>query len=833
MFASSFLIMDGAKKKWLFRFYAWAFITVGALVLFFSLRQLEWRQLDLRYGLIAIVTVGIGAHLNVKIPRVKVWVSVSDAFIFLSYLVFGGPATILLAALEAFYSSFKHNKTKFFHYYNAGIMACSWGVTDYVLHQSFGPVSELVSAPLSNRFVIFVSALGLLQYTTNSIFIAAGLALRFGYNFLATWQQHLLYTSLTYLVAASAAGGAAKLVGIAGFYAFFGLIPIAAIVYLTYRTYYEMVEAQNLQIEQARKHVAELEESEGRFRSAFDHTAVGMALVEPSGNIVQVNQALCQITGHNEAELLRSTFSVLTHHAETEKVQMLVGQLLRRQFPMFEFETEYINKAQETIWVHLCVSLARDINTKADRLIFQLQNITDRKRAEARLQHDAMHDAMTGLPNRVLFMTHLKRVIDRAKRNPERLFAVLFLDLDRFKIINDSLGHVAGDQLLTEAAHRLQGCLRLGDTIARLGGDEFVVLLEDLATFDEAHMVAQRIQAEITRPFTLHGQQVFTTVSIGIAQGTYRYETPEEMLRDADTAMYRAKAQGTARCEVFDEGMHSAAVYRLQLESDMRRAIDKREFVLNYQPIVALETGELRGFEALVRWQHPERGMIPPSEFIPIAEETGLIVALGEWVLREACQQLARWHQAYPDRMAIQMCINLSAKQFLQADLITLIQSLLQQINIDPRSLKLEITESTVMGNVDKGISLMKQIRALGIALSVDDFGTGYSSLSYLPHFPLDTLKIDRSFVSQMSSNRENVEVVRAVIALANSLQMETVAEGVETNAHWEQLHALGCGYGQGYFFSVPVDAGQAGDLMKHNKLWQSPAHPTPDTSLS
>lgn len=818
--------MDGAKKKWLFRYYAWAFIFMGALVLLFSLRQLEWRQLDLRYVLIAVITIGIGAHLNVKIPRVKVWVSVSDAFIFLSFLLFGGPATIWLAAMEAFYSSFKHNKTKFFHYYNAGIMACSWGITSYVLQQSFGPTAELLSAPLSNRFVIFVAVLAFLQYTANATFIAAGLSLRFGHSFWATWQEHLLYTSLTYLVAASAAGGTAKLVGTAGLYAFFALVPIAAIVYLTYRTYYEMVEAQNRQIEQARQHVAELEESEGRFRSAFDHTAVGMALVEPSGNIVQVNQALCQITGHDEAELLKSDFSVLTHHAETEKVKMLVPQLLRRQFPMFEFETEYINKAQEVIWVHLCVSIARDINTKADRLIFQLQNITDRKRAEARLQHDAMHDAMTGLPNRVLFMSHLKGVIDRARRNSDRLFAVLFLDLDRFKLINDSLGHIAGDQLLTETAHRLQGCVRLGDTIARLGGDEFVVLLEDLATLDEAQMVAQRIQAEIMRPFSLQGQQVFTTVSIGIAQGGHRYENAEEMLRDADTAMYRAKAQGTARCEVFDEGMHSAAVYRLQLETDLRRAVTAQEFILNYQPIVALENGQLRGFEALVRWQHPERGLIPPSEFIPIAEETGMIVSLGEWVLREACQQLARWQQAYPNHPPLQMCINLSAKQFLQADLVGQIKSLLQQIKIDPRLLKLEITESTVMGNVDKGISLMKQIRALGIALSVDDFGTGYSSLSYLPHFPLDTLKIDRSFVSQMSANRENVEVVRAVIALANSLQMETVAEGVETNVHWEQLHALGCGYGQGYYFSVPVDAGQAGDLMKQQKLWPFPSRP-------
>ena len=779
--------MDGNNKKWPYYLYLWLLITMGVIVLLGAVRTLEPQQLDLHFVLIAVITVGIGSRLNVKIPRVNAWVSVSDAFVFLSLLLFGGEATILLATLEAFYSSLRHNKTKLFHYYNAGVMACSWWLTVQILQLCFGTITTILSAPLSSRFLFFIVAMALVQYTANSSLIALGLGLRFGHRFWDTWRQHFIYTSLTYLVAASAAGGVAQLVSTAGFFAFLGLVPITAIVYLTYRTYYDKVEAQSLQIEQAQEHVAELAASEGRFRSAFDHTAVGMALVEPLGHIVQVNRALCQITGYAEDELLTLDYQALAHPSEVDKLQTLIEQLLQRQTASFQFETQYMNKENDTIWVHLCVSLARDINTKSDRLIFQLQNITDRKRAEARLQHDALHDAMTGLPNRVLFMTHLQRVIDRARRNPERLFAVLFLDLDRFKIINDSLGHLAGDRLLTEAANRLHGCLRLGDTIARLGGDEFAVLLEDLTNLEEAMLVAQRIQSEIARPFNLHGQQVFTSVSIGIAQGEQGYEHAEDMLRDADTAMYRAKAKGTSHCKVFDHGMHSAAVHRLWLETDLRRAILQEEFVLNYQPIVELETGILQGFEALIRWNHPERGLIAPNEFIPVAEETGMIVALGEWVLREACQQLQSWQQLYPERPTLQMCINLSAKQFLQADLIGQIENVLKTINLNPHSLKLEITESTVMENVDKGISLMKQIRALGIELSVDDFGTGYSSLSYLPHFPLDTLKIDRSFVSQMGVNRENVEVIRAVIALAKSLQMDTVAEGVETQAHWNQ----------------------------------------------
>jgi diguanylate cyclase (GGDEF)-like protein/PAS domain S-box-containing protein len=811
---------DADKKKWPFRIYLWALITLGALIFISAAFRLNPAHLDLRFWLIIAITVGIGSRLNVRIPRSNAWVSISDTFIFLALLLFGGEATILLATLEAFFSSLRYNKTKLFHYYNAGVMACSWWLTVQVLRLCCGAITAHVGMPLSSQFLVFVGAMALVQYIANSGLIAAGLALRFNHTFWGAWHQHFVYTSLSYLVAASAAGAVARLVGTASFYAFLGLVPIAAILYLTYRTYYEKVEAQNLQIEQARQHVAELQESEGRFRSAFDHTVIGMALVEPNGQIVQVNHALCQITGYEEKELLELTYQALAHPGECHKVQMLVQQLLQRQLPSAQFESQYLNKQNDTIWVHLCIAIARDVKTKSDRLIFQLQNITDRKRAEERLLHDALHDAMTGLPNRALFMTHLKHAVDRAKRNPERLFAVLFLDLDRFKIINDSLGHLAGDQLLTEAAHRLQGCLRLGDTIARLGGDEFTVLLEDMTSRDEATTVAQRIQSEIARPFNLNGHQIFTSASIGIAHSEQGYEQPAEMLRDADTAMYRAKARGTALCEVFDQGMHSEAMHRLQLETDLRGALLRQEFILNYQPIVELETGSLRGFEALIRWNHPKHGLISPAEFIPVAEETGLIVSLGEWVLNEACYQLRSWHDLYPERPPLQMCVNLSAKQFLQSDLIEQIKNLLKKIKIAPRSLKLEITESTVMENVDKGIGLMQQIRSLGIELSVDDFGTGYSSLSYLPHFPLDTLKIDRSFVTQMSTNRENVEVVRAVIALAKSLQMDTVAEGVETNAHWQQLQSLGCSYGQGYFFSVPVDAAQANELVRHNKFW-------------
>ncbi|HYY43056.1 MAG TPA: bifunctional diguanylate cyclase/phosphodiesterase, partial [Pyrinomonadaceae bacterium] len=386
-------------------------------------------------------------------------------------------------------------------------------------------------------------------------------------------------------------------------------------------------------------------------------------------------------------------------------------------------------------------------------------------------------------------------------------FAVVYLDVDRFKVINDSLGHPIGDQLLIGLARRLEGCLRPGDTVARLGGDEFILLIEDLNAESEAIVVAERIQAQLQTPFDLSGREVYATVSIGIASSWTSYQNPEDIVRDADTAMYRAKTMGKARYEIFDGAMHAHATSVLQLETDMRHALERNEFFVHYQPIVALDDFKLRGFEALVRWQHPERGYISPGEFIPIAEETGLIIPLGEWVLREACAQMERWQKIFPADPPLVISVNLSSKQFIQQDLIKQVAGIIEETNIDPKGLKLEITESMVMDNVEQATEMLRQLRALGLKLSIDDFGTGYSSLSYLHRFPVDTLKIDRSFVTRMTDNNENLEIVRTIVTLAQTLGMDVVAEGVETNEQLSMLHTLGCENGQGYFFSKPVDA--------------------------
>jgi diguanylate cyclase (GGDEF)-like protein len=436
--------------------------------------------------------------------------------------------------------------------------------------------------------------------------------------------------------------------------------------------------------------------------------------------------------------------------------------------------------------------------------------------------HAAFHDALTTLPNRTLLTENLKFVIERAKNHEDYQFAVLFLDLDRFKNVNDSLGHSIGDQLLIAMARRLESCIREGDIVARLGGDEFAILLDGIPNANEARNMAGRIQERLASPFNLSGHEVFTTTSIGIALSSTGYDHPENILRDADTAMYRAKAQGKACYEVFDKGMHTHAVYVLKMENDLRRALEREEFRVVYQPIVSLDSGQLAGFEALIRWQHPERGFVSPSDFIPLAEDTGLIVPIGLWILRKACQQLAKWQWLAAGNRELFMSVNLSSKQATQPNLVTEIHDILEETNIEARHLKLEITESAVMDNAEMSARLLKRLKALGVQLSIDDFGTGYSSLGYLHRFPVNTLKIDRSFIGRIGEAAENIEIVRTIVSLAENLGMEVVAEGVETLSQLTQLRKLNCRYGQGYLFSRPVDPESVTSWISRQPHWQA-----------
>ena len=458
--------------------------------------------------------------------------------------------------------------------------------------------------------------------------------------------------------------------------------------------------------------------------------------------------------------------------------------------------------------------LNAELNQAIDRLgdqTLQLKaEISERLHAEERLLYDATHDDLTSLPNRVLFMDRLERAIAYNHHRPDYAFSVLFLDVDQFKVINDSLGHTFGDKILITIASRLRSCLRTGDTIARLGGDEFVVLLEGSPNLDAVISTTNRIQNEIRMPVTLEGHQVYTSASVGIVSEISGYEQPEDVLRDADIAMYRAKALGKDRFEIFDPRLRAQAISRLEMESDLRKALDGDQFSLYYQPIMALGVDQVVGFETLLRWRHPKRGMISPADFIPIAEETGLIIPLGKWVLQNACAQAKRWQDSFPSERPLSISVNISGKQFIQPDFIGLVEKILGETHLNPPSLVLEITETVFINHAESASQVFTQLCDLGIQLQIDDFGTGYSSLGYLQHFPIHTIKIDQSFIRGMATSNKAAELVHTILVMAHDLGMEAIAEGIETTSELEELIRFGCRFGQGYIFSRPMDQAAA-----------------------
>lgn len=800
-------------------------IASGSLLILASFITLPYAKLDAGFLVIAVCTIALGSRITLPIPKFRSHISVADTFIFLTLLIYGGQAAIILAAAEAFVSSRRFCSKYSSIFFNSSSLALSTGAVFLVLYLTgLTDLSSLRENPSNiQKFLIAISLIALTQFLVNTAIAALHDSLRRSLPIWSTWKEKYIWTFFSYFIGAVSAGFLIQLIEYAGLAVVVAAMPVMLFVFLTYRMYMQNVEISINQAEQAEqyanvleKRTAELLDSEERFRSAFNYAPIGIALVTPNGKWHKVNRALCTLLGHSAAELKTQYFLSSIFPEDREATLKKIEELQIGHIPSHKTELRFIHSSGKTVWSYLSISSASDRSESSD-LIFQIQDISDRKIAEEKLQYEATHDPLTGLPNRALFMTRLAEAMEKSKTDKSHRVSVLFIDLDRFKYVNDSLGHVIGDELLINISHRLGECLRPDDIVARLGGDEFTIIVEGNFHSFEVASIAEAIHQKLAAPFTIAGNVIYSSASIGILHASGKHRTPEDIMRDADTAMYQAKRSGKARHEVFNDEMHRAAKETLQLETDLRHAIAHNEITLVYQPIFSLATGQITGVEALARWNHPSFGDVPPSKFIPLAEEIGCIDALGRQFLQKACGDIAYLLEENDLSSEFKLSMNISSKQLGSENFSEHLKKILLWTKFDPSRLKLEITESIFFDYQDRAIDILTGLRSMGIEFDIDDFGTGYCNLSYLVRLPISTLKIDRSFITPIKNEGANTEVVEMIIALSKNLGLDVVAEGIETNAQLQTLKALGCKSGQGFAFSRPLTLQDLGSLLKEN----------------
>lgn len=816
----------------------WHFtLLIGVLSFVYSLvRVVKLDHLSLIQVGCAVLVVALLGFFPVRIPGTKTSITGGEIFLFLVSLFLGAPAAVVVAVSGAFAGSWltskKWNSRLFRRPAIAAIsmLLCS-GLSNLILE-------SLKAKGLYNNLVLFGVLLlfAWSYFLVSRSFSAALLVSQKQVLLLEQWHAEYLWIGLAYATSSSISGLLYLCTSQFGGTVLIAAAPIIGMFVSISHYFLKNEEADKImqqkkaemaerEAQLAALHLQEMQESEERFHSAFDHAAIGMALVTTKGKFLQINHSLCQFLGYEEAELLAIRADRLSNADESLKALAVKQELLEGTRKVFHLETTLYHKDGHEVWALISSSLFSESKNHTKCLILQIQDISDRKRAEAQLVHTAFHDSLTGLPNRQLFHDHLKRAMGRAERHPTEFFAVMFLDFDRFKIINDSLGHKAGDELLMTIARRLETVLRPSDVVARLGGDEFTILVEGLTHPEEAILLAGRLQKELMEPVQLAGTtEVTTSASIGITFSTIGYQHPDEVIRDADTAMYRAKSLGKARAVVFDAAMHAQVSAQLQLENDLRRAIERQEFFLLYQPVVSLADGGLHGFEAILRWHHPMRGVVSAGEFIRVAEESGMIVPIGRWMIEEACRQMFIWQQLRGNSQTepLVMSVNLSGRHFSQGDIVDFIAQTLRQTGLNAKYLKLEVKESVLVENLEATILMLNQLRTLGVKLSMDDFGTGYSSLSYLHRLSADTIKLDSSFVHRITKNGDNAEIISTIILLADKLEMHVVAEAIETLEQLEALRRFGCEFGQGYLLSRPIDIAAATLIVEQSETWKA-----------
>lgn len=818
-------------------------IGLGALAVAISLIYFPLASIDPPYYVIAGLTIALGSRVTLRIPRFNSHISVSDTFIFLSLLLYGPPVAVVFAAVEAFFASRRFCVRWSSILFNSATMAASTGAVALVLALSgLHAEDQLHGHPgFFADFVLTLSLLALMQFAINTAFAATYDSINNSLPFVEIWKTKYLWTFYSYFIGAISAGLLVQLADNWGVAIVAAAIPVMLFVFLTYRMYLTNVEISAKQAEQAEEYAKLLEEqsealrhSEELFRSAFNHAPIGMALVAPDGRWLRVNRVLTSILGYSEREFLRTDFQSLIAEPDLGSALVRIHELAVGRINTCQMERRFLHKNGNTVWTLWCVSSASEHNVEGSNLIFQIQDITDKKISEQKLLHEATHDPLTGLPNRALFMDRLSAALKTRIGKPDHSVSVLFIDLDRFKYVNDSLGHLAGDRLLVDISRRLKECLRPNDSIARLGGDEFTILVEGDHDPGEITRIADRIHGKFATPFHLERHLVYSSASIGILHASENHTNAEEMMRDADTAMYHAKRGGKARHEVFDENMHKAAKEALRLETDFRRAVEDGEFEIKYQPIFSLSKGKVTGIEALARWDHPEFGAISPERFVPLAEEIGWIDAFGELILRKACGEVCKFFAADEDRDEMTLSVNLSCRQFASQDLVKRIGGILVETGFNPHRLKLEITESVLFAYHENALGMLDELRTLGVEVEIDDFGTGYSNLSYLARLPISSLKIDRSFVSPIDETHANTEIVRTILTLADNLGLNVVAEGIETEAQLEALRVLGCERGQGFYLARPMRLAELSEFLRDNpsRIFETAENYTPISML-
>ena len=565
-----------------------------------------------------------------------------------------------------------------------------------------------------------------------------------------------------------------------------------------------------------------LSQNQERYSLAMQASNDGLWDWDLKTNKILYSDRWKEMLGFNDDEISDTADEWLSrvHPEDHDRVRASIDAYLEGTTSNFEIEYRIRHFSDNYLWMMAKGLAIRTSDGRATRFAGSQTDVSERKSNEEQMIHDALHDTLTSIPNRTLLLDRIRQSLVRRKRYPKTSFAIIFIDLDRFRLVNESLGHIHGDELLQLISARLKETIPISDTVARLGGDEFSILLQDINSVGDVEVIAKDIQNLFSKPFFLGDREVFASASMGIAHSDNDYKTPEEILRDAELAMYRAKREGKSQSIVFQPQFRQSSLSPIDLDTDLRRALDRDEMELHYQPIISMRDRTISGFEALLRWSHRSRGVISPNEFIPLAEETGLIYDLGQWVLGKACKQIAAWNKSKKKEDQLEISINLSSRQFSDPNLVEGIVENIEKSGFDAEFLKIEITESALMQNAQRSVSMLNQLKDLNIKVCVDDFGTGYSSLSYLHTFPIDTLKIDRSFVHDMSRNFRNMEIIRTIIMLAHNLKLDVIAEGVETGEQDAQLSALGCQFAQGFYFSRPINSSDAALLIQQNHQW-------------